>query len=529
MDKVNTTQPETKRKEMAHDVFLKDIAMGGPSLVAIVHSQDLKIAFVNTQFEHYLGYTSRDLKDTELKFTDLLEEYLIDRLQYQLNNCKEDIDARSRYVVYRLKSKNGQTACFYLYAAPMDSAGDLYHLVMHPDLSRWNMPFISFNSKELFLEHFNSDSFGTFEWLIAVDKVFWSIGVYRIYEVDNIHEQITNEYASSFIHPDDRSNVAEEMKKAMDTGADITVEFKIITAKKNIKVLHTILRVIRNKEGEPVKFAGSVRDVTDQRLIEQDLKKKVAELYHSNKELEEFAYIASHDMQEPLRKITTFSDRLSEKYKDILTGEGLMYLSRMTASAENMRSLINDLLEFSRISKTGQPFEQVNLELILKQVQTDLELTIEETGTVITSQLLPKIDAVSSQMKQLFANLITNAIKFHKPDVSPVINIEAAVLTEDEKRQYELNKKTVYHKIQITDNGIGFESEYSVRIFQVFQRLHGKSEYPGSGIGLAICKKILEYHCGIIFAENIPETGARFTFIIPHHQKHKERIYEPAV
>jgi len=522
MNKVNLLQQNTKEKETASESFFKDIAMGGPALVALIRSPDLKICFVNNQFEHHLGYTNGDLEEGEgIYFTDLLNEYLVDRLLYQLNNCLDSADARSRYVIYRLKNKNGQIGAFYLYAAPAGNDGDknLYHLVLHPDLSKWDMPFTSFNSRELFLEHFNSDSFGTFEWLIEVDKVFWSIGVYRIYEVTNIHEQINNQYASSFIHPDDKARVAGEMKKALATGADITVEFKIITAKKNIKVVHTILRAIRNKEGKPIKFAGSIRDVTDHRQIEQDLKNKVEELNHSNKELEEFAYVASHDMQEPLRKITTFSDRLAEKYRDVLTGDGLMYLSRMIASAENMRALINDLLEFSRISKTGQPFELVNLDLILRQVKTDLELTIEETGTVINSNLLPKVDAVSSQMKQLFTNLIANAIKFHKTDVSPVINIEAALLTEDEKMRYELAKNMDYYKIQVTDNGIGFESEYAVRIFQVFQRLHGRSEYPGSGIGLAICKKILEYHHGVIFAENIPETGARFTFLLPKHQK----------
>ncbi len=524
MDKVTIPQSGTKTLEITHEM-LKNIAMGGPSLVAIINSNNLKIAFVNTQFGNYLGYTNQDLEGGMLAFTDLLEEYMIDRLQYQLNNCRENIEARSRYVIYKLKGKNGDIAPFYLYAAPVsDGEDDLFHLVLHPDLSKWDMPFTSFNSRELFLEHFNSDSFGTFEWLIEVDKVFWSIGVYRIYEIDDIHQQINNKYAASFIHPDDKEKATAEMSKALESGADIAVEFRLITAKNNIKIVHTILRVIRNKEGKPVKFAGSIRDVTDQRQIEQDLKNKVEELHHSNKELEEFAYVASHDMQEPLRKITTFSDRLSEKYKDVLTGDGLMYLSRMTASAENMRSLINDLLEFSRISKTGQPFEAVNLEVILRQVKTDLELTIEETGTVINSSKLPKVDAVSSQMKQLFANLITNAIKFHKPDVSPIISIEASILTEEEKQRHELSKNTDYHKVEVTDNGIGFESEYATRIFQVFQRLHGKSEYPGSGIGLAICKKILEYHGGIIYAENIPDTGARFTFILPHHQKNKESL-----
>ena len=151
---------------------------------------------------------------------------------------------------------------------------------------------------------------------------------------------------------------------------------------------------------------------------------------------------------------------------------------------------------------------------------------MEETGTVINSHSLPQIEAIPSQMKQLFVNIFSNAIKFRKADVSPQITIETTRLSDDEKNHYELSRQNVYYKISVTDNGIGFEEEYSTRIFQVFQRLHGKSEYPGSGIGLAICKKILEYHHGLIFAENIPGTGARFVFIIPEHQENPKLIAE---
>ncbi len=373
------------------------------------------------------------------------------------------------------------------------------------------MPFTSFDSKELFLEQFEGEYFGTYEWIKEVDKTFCSPGMLRIYEIDEHLQDINTFFATDFVHPNDKERVNEATKKALDTGEDLNIECRIITAKQNIKLIHCLARPIKNDSGKLVKFAGSVRDITEQRSIEETLKKKVEELNHSNRELEEFAYVASHDMQEPLRKITTFSDRLSEKYKDVLTGDGAMYLSRMIVSAENMRNLINDLLEFSKISKTEQPFEPANLNVVLRQAKTDLELVIEETGTIINTAALPIIDAIPSQMKQLFSNILSNAIKFRKPDVTPVITIETNLLTEKEKLRYELTQNTPYYKIQITDNGIGFEAEYATRIFQVFQRLHGKSEYPGSGIGLAICKKILEYHHGIIYAESVPGTGARFT------------------
>ena len=411
--------------------------------------------------------------------------------------------------------------------ASLVSAGDgtdMYSLVMHPDLSKWDMPFTSFNSRELFLEQFNSENFGTFEWLIDADKVFWSVGVYGIYEVEDTQLPINRALVQTFTHPDDKARIKEAIKNAINNRTDVDIEYRIITTRKNVRVIHSLARIIRDSNDKPTKFVGSIRDVTDQRSIEDDLKNKVEELNHSNKELEEFAFVASHDMQEPLRKITTFSDRLSEKYKDVLAGDGLMYLSRMVAAAENMRMLINNLLEFSKISKTKQAFEPVNLNLILKQVTTDLELVIEETGTEVNSHSLPRVYAIPSQMKQLFANIISNAIKFRKQDVKPVITIENNLLTEDDRQKFELPVRARYYRISISDNGIGFEEEYSARIFQVFQRLHGKSEYPGSGIGLAICKKIMEYHRGLIFAENVPDVGARFVFILPEYQEEPKEI-----
>ncbi len=501
---------------------------GGPALLMIVRPADLKILYANEQFENYLGYTEADLKGTGIFFTDLIREHLHQRVQFQLTTLKSDPKASTRYVLYPLKGKDGKETPYYLYASPIyaDGATDVYSFVLHPDFSRWDMPFTSFNTRELFLEQFNGEYFGTFEWIMDADKVFWSAGVYHIYEVDDRQFVINRTVAQQFIHPQDREAAEKATANAVANGTDVDFEYRIITAKNKVKIIHSLARVIKDHEGRPVKLIGSIRDVTEQRNIEQDLKNKVEELNHSNRELEEFAFVASHDMQEPLRKITTFSDRLSEKYKDVLAGDGLMYLSRMVASAENMRLLINNLLDFSKISKNKQPFETVNLNLILRQVKTDLELVIEETGTVINSHSLPQIDAISSQMKQLFANIFSNAIKFRRADVSPLITIETTRLSDDEKNRFELPVHSDYYKISVTDNGIGFEEEYSTRIFQVFQRLHGKSEYPGSGIGLAICKKILEYHHGLIFAENIPGAGARFVFILPERQDTLKPISE---
>lgn len=501
---------------LINDAFLKGIAMSGPGLVAVIRSHDMKVLFVNDQFTHYIGYANADLGS--IFFKDLLDDYQHDRFISHLANLK-DRHARSNYSIYKINDRFGVPSSYYLYASPMTGeCEDMYYLLIQPDLSKWGMPFTSSETKELFLEQFNAEDFGTFEWIIDVDKVYWSAGVYRIYEVDESYNKINNLFARAFIHPADKVWVKEATRRAIETGGGVDIEFKIITASKNVKIVHTLARVIKDNEGNSIKFAGSIRDVTEQRAIENDLKNKVEELNRSNKELEEFAYVASHDLQEPLRKITTFSDRLSERYKEMLVGEGSMYISRMIVAAENMRALINDLLEFSRVTRSDVPFAAVNLSAILLQVRGELELTIEETSTTIQSAPLPVIDAVSSQMKQLFANIINNAIKFHKPGVPPSITIDSVMLTEEEQLVAGLDSGNRYYKICITDNGIGFEPEYAARIFQVFQRLHGKSDYPGSGIGLAICKKIIEYHDGLIYAESQLDRGASFIFILPEKQ-----------
>jgi light-regulated signal transduction histidine kinase (bacteriophytochrome) len=258
--------------------------------------------------------------------------------------------------------------------------------------------------------------------------------------------------------------------------------------------------------------------VLEKEKFQKILENKVKELDRSNKELEEFAYIASHDLQEPLRKITSFSERLKEKLPSNLEPDVQLYLNRMLAATDNMRMLIDNLLEFSRTSRISEPFVKTDLNNIVSDVIADLELKIEETSTSITSDTLPVIDAIPVQMRQLFTNLFTNAIKFKGEDSTPKIEIRCYELSDEEKEYNHLRQNSVYYKIIVKDYGIGFEPEFSMTIFQIFQRLHGKAEYPGSGIGLAICKKIVDNHSGRIFAQSEPGKGAEFITILPESQ-----------
>ncbi|WP_461146559.1 ATP-binding protein [Spirosoma pulveris] len=236
----------------------------------------------------------------------------------------------------------------------------------------------------------------------------------------------------------------------------------------------------------------------------------------SNQNLERFAYIASHDLQEPLRKVQQFGDLLSAQYGAQL-GEGINYLERMQAAASRMSTLIRDLLSFSRISTWQNVTALVSLNNAIETVLSDLELRIQETGAIIEVALLPNIQGDRSQLEQLFQNLLSNALKFSKPNQAPHIHVHYDILTAGNLPVLvkPTRQARAYYRIQVSDNGIGFDEKYADRIFQIFQRLHGKSEFAGTGIGLAICEKVVANHGGAIIANSQPGEGATFSIYFP--------------
>ena len=255
-----------------------------------------------------------------------------------------------------------------------------------------------------------------------------------------------------------------------------------------------------------------------QLLVEktQQLSDAIKKLEESNQSLEQFAFIASHDLQEPLRKIKTFLTLLQDPKKQIPEGGEKQYYDRITDAARRMQILINDLLAFSRLSN-GQNFIDVDLNKVLANVIKDLDVLIQQKKVVINIAHLPVIKAIPVQMNQLFINLLSNAIKFSKEDITPVINIGIETLSNKEKNNYpELEKEKTYCKLSFADNGIGFKQEYAERVFEIFQRLVGRSEYPGTGIGLAICRKILANHKGAILAESKENEGTTFYVILAY-------------
>jgi light-regulated signal transduction histidine kinase (bacteriophytochrome) len=248
------------------------------------------------------------------------------------------------------------------------------------------------------------------------------------------------------------------------------------------------------------------RDELEQRVRERtaELHAYMEKLKESNQALQDFASIASHDMQEPLRKVVSFGNMLGQKYGDAMGEEGKDYLNRMLNATERMQSLLKSLLDYSRVTTKAEPFREVELSSLIGEVLSDLEVRIESSGGIVELGELPVIEADPTQMRQLFQNLIGNGLKFHKEGGKPIVKVHCSVGGPG------------LYKLTVEDNGIGFEEKYREKIFTPFQRLHGRtSQYEGTGMGLAICRKIVERHGGTIAAKSAPGQGTTFIVTLP--------------
>jgi PAS domain S-box-containing protein len=346
----------------------------------------------------------------------------------------------------------------------------------------------------------------------------WSSGVYTIFGLEPYSLPGTNENLNKFINPEYQDMVTQAIARSREEGKPYQLEFSITDAHGLHKRVYAENYITFDKNDKPVEYSGVIKDITESYYYKKALEQKIAQLDKSNRNLQEFVYVASHDLQEPLRKISTFTERLGNKFQNLLGQEGGMFVKRILTSTHNMQTLLEDLLNFSRLSFTEKKFEKIAIKDCLEAVLSDLEVKIEEAKATVTCDNLPEIEAYPSQIKQLFNNLVGNALKFKKNDAPLNIKITCGQVKEEDYPALPLVKGMPYLKIAVEDNGIGFEPEFSERIFMIFQRLNGKAEYSGSGVGLAICKKIVENHHGFIFATSTPGEGATFTVLLPYQQ-----------
>lgn len=267
----------------------------------------------------------------------------------------------------------------------------------------------------------------------------------------------------------------------------------------NTNLEKTVQKRTRTLENQALALKN---EIEERAKIEEELKR-------SNQDLQDFASIASHDLQEPLRKVIMFGDRLNAQFSEQMNEKALGYLGRMSDAASRMQTLINELLQFSRVGSKAKPFKATNLEKIIQEVLSDLEGRLNRSQAKIIIEDLPTIEADEVQMRQLFQNLIGNALKFHKKNVSPVVSVRGHVNGSD------------VCEIMVCDNGIGLDEQYAARIFKPFERLHGRSEYEGTGMGLAICRKIVKRHGGVIAVKSQPDEGCEFSVTLPLKQVKK--------
>ncbi|WP_018343938.1 PAS domain-containing protein [Cytophaga aurantiaca] len=328
------------------------------------------------------------------------------------------------------------------------------------------------------------------------------------------------------VHPDDREENIKKWMHAIETGEDFLCEhrFKKHSGEYRWQLSRAIAQ--RNKAGEIQMWVGTSTDIQDQKTFAQDLEARIKErtkelknanleLESMNQELRSFAYISSHDLQEPLRKIQTFVSRIQDSDETMLSPEGKTYFERIQQSAHKMKTLINDLLTYSRTSAADRIFERTNLNLLLQEIKNEFTDSLKEKNGTLEIHALAEMNAIPFQLRQLFINLISNALKFTKENTPPLIEISSSSILGKNTGNEHAHENEWYQQLTVRDNGIGFDSAYKEKIFEVFQRLHAKTEYEGTGIGLSICNKIAQNHNGFITTESEKGKGATFHIYLP--------------
>jgi PAS domain S-box-containing protein len=349
------------------------------------------------------------------------------------------------------------------------------------------------------------------EYDVESDMFTFDDRFYALYgttaEYEGSPKMSSGEYAHRFLPPEESHWVVKEIDKALKTDNPNffrQIEHTIIRADGEKRSIIVRFGVIKDDKGRTIKTYGANQDITELKKAEEKLKEAISELERSNEELQQFAYVSSHDLQEPLRTIASFTQLLERRYKGQLDIDADEFMEYIVDATKRMQQLIKDLLEYSRVATSGEEFQQVDTEEVLGNVLSNLKSSIIKNNAEITHDRLPTVTADKTQLTQLFQNLIGNAIKFKKPNEPPRIHISAR---KDEERGEYL--------FSVSDNGIGMESQYMERIFVIFQRLHTRDVYKGTGIGLSIVKRIVERHGGRIWVESALGVGSNFYFTIP--------------
>ncbi|MGE5401166.1 MAG: sensor histidine kinase [Ignavibacteriales bacterium] len=462
-------------------------------------SIDFKWLRINHRYREILGYSEEELSKLtfmDVTYPDDLKEEEVYLAQLR-NGTISSYSMEKRFI-----HRNGSLVWVYLTkSSARDEKGNLkFYISAVEDISqRKAIEEALSRSEERFRQL--ADAMPQIVWSAEPDG-YMDYFNERWYEYTGFNPGETMGWEwQQVVHPDDVAGTVDSWKNALSTGNIYEVTFRLKRHDGEYRWQLGRGIPLKDLSGKIIKWFGSTTDIHEQKINQVKLEVTLKELERSNKELEQFAYVASHDLQEPVRTVKSFTQLLERRYKDKLDANASEYISFITDGAGRMQQLINDLLEYSRVSTRGKSFQSVKCEAILDTVKKNLSLTIQETGAVITNDPLPEITADQTQLIQLFQNLISNAIKF-TTGKTPEIKIGAA----------DKGKEWIF---SVSDNGIGIDPQYAEKIFVIFQRLHSREKFSGTGIGLAVCKKIVELHGGRIWVESRSGQGSTFYFTIP--------------
>jgi PAS domain S-box-containing protein len=342
---------------------------------------------------------------------------------------------------------------------------------------------------------------GSWEWDAVTDAITGSEEFYRLFGVTPERIGHIDQFIG-LLHPDDRVRVRKDVLAAMNGERPYETCYRVLLPDGGYLHIEARAQIFADDKGTPYRMAGTCLDITERKQAEEKLRTLNEDLTRSNRELEQFAYIASHDLQEPLRMVSSYTQLLDRRYGEQLDQDAKDFIGFAVDGANRMQRLIQDLLAYSRVTTKGQPLTPLDSHDPLGEAVANLQAAIQENGALVTTDELPRLRGDRGQLVQVFQNLIANAVKFHKPEEPPRIHVSAECTG-------------TYWTFRVADNGIGIEPKYFDQVFQVFKRLHTRSEYAGTGIGLAICKRTIERHGGRIWVESEPGKGSTFFFTLP--------------
>ncbi|WP_264536825.1 CHASE3 domain-containing protein [Flavobacterium sp. N1736] len=470
-----------------------------------------------TSFENCFKYSNPQTYDKRKLDNHMFGgRILMDNIRFQVDEMN---DIEKKYLQKRLKIYAQEISLSPVFSISLFLAALTFIILAYRQISKDIKRLKIFNKQLLISSRLMSESevigkFSTWQWDLDVNKIDYSENQYRLLGLKPNAFVPEKDTFLNFVHPDDKEAVSKSMDGIVNNKQLPFIYYKILLPDNEIRYFKSTGKLLRDQQGSQI-LLGINFDITDEHLLNIELQERNKELEKSNKELASFNHVASHDLQEPLRKIQTFISRVSDADKAVLSDSAKDYITKIEVSAKRMRVLIDDLLLFSRTNTTKKEFIKSNLNELFENAKSELTEIIDEKKAIITTSKLPKLNVIPYQIEQLFINLIGNSLKYNQPNLNPEITIETEkVLSTDYPDLLEQNIKKFY-KITFSDNGMGFDPQFKETIFVLFQRLHSKTDYPGTGIGLAICKKIVENHKGHITADSILGKGSVFTVFLP--------------